>query len=68
MLDEDGHVWVVGVSPCEGASPLREPLELPKPPKDDDANGAKPNYTLDVEAIAAGGNHVCLVIANRTMV
>jgi hypothetical protein len=61
VLDEDGNVTVVGVSPCSGLPTLREALEVPK---EDDSSKA----TLDVESIAAGGRHVCLVLANRTIV
>ena len=60
VLDEDSNVAVVGVSPCTGLPTLRDALELPK---EDETK----NSTLDVESIAAGGNHVCLVIANRTV-
>lgn len=60
VLDEDGNVTVVGVSPCSGRPTLREALDVPK------ETAAK--TPLDVEAIAAGGRHVCLVLAHRTAV
>jgi alpha-tubulin suppressor-like RCC1 family protein len=59
VLDEDGNVTLVGLNPATGVA-SREVLELPK---EDDSKGA-----LDVEALAAGGSHLCLVMAERVAV
>jgi alpha-tubulin suppressor-like RCC1 family protein len=59
VLDEDAAVTVIGVSPVTNTA-TREPLELPK---EDDSK-----TSLDVESISAGGSHICLVMAERTVV
>jgi len=59
VLDEDANVTVIGVSPASGKC-VRECLELPK---EDEFK-----TPLDVESIAAGGTHLCLVMAERIVV
>lgn len=59
VLDEDANVTVIGVSPVTGNC-MQNALELPK--EDEFKN------PLDVESMAAGGTHLCLVMAERTVV
>jgi hypothetical protein len=60
VLDEDAQVTIIGLSPVTGMA-VREPLDLPK-------EDSETKTALDVEAIAAGGTHVCLVMAERSAV
>lgn len=60
VLDEDAAVTVIGVSPVTGSATRDLMLDIPK---EDESK-----TSLDVESISAGGQHVCLIMAERSIV